>query len=481
MHFQLAPDAITKFVGVEKLTISRRMNFNTSLITDPFSNIFSYSTLKDGRFIRHLRCSSVIQARSEPSTENLLVYVPAYSSDELRIDEPDSLQLEIYLPTPAFDELWQAVGDGSSILLGGRIEGIPPRDQYAPTFEPYEWDTSDKAQHHKEVSEFWFTVLSGTDVQRQGAMQALLSGGQSLSDVVEAKRVEIIKEHANYTQMQRLCLSALEQGGKEAMRLGLSGRAAESLIGQALDLLDTARSATREYSDRGDALPVSELWSYLDVPKTFADGRAGLGGRSIDKNTLTGITRDLIQLPWLRLDEFEWGITNAFVFNEVFMFGEHLMQNTGSFRDRLAYAMADGNLKKMGWAKLKAGAALLALKWGLLAAGMWGVWTYADQKHLEGLPFLGVLTGAFLLLVWLFIGFPIGRRERLRARRAQFDLWMKMGDAHALMAPSSILSPYQIRTALVSAQQAGAIWDGAAFVLLDRAAMRNPPVWIVGY
>jgi hypothetical protein len=69
-----------------------------------------------------------------------------------------------------------------------------------------------------------------------------------------------------------------------------------------------------------------------------------------------------------------------------------------------------------------------------------------------------------------------GAREA-RARLAV--LAGMMHSAYFALRPSGAFSPFQVRAALLRAQDAGAAWNPAAFAMLDRAAMRNPPVWIV--
>jgi hypothetical protein len=65
------------------------------------------------------------------------------------------------------------------------------------------------------------------------------------------------------------------------------------------------------------------------------------------------------------------------------------------------------------------------------------------------------------------------------ARTRLVELAAKMHSAYFTLRPSGAVSPSQIRAALLHAQDAGAAWNPALFAMLDRAAMRAPPVWIV--
>ena len=82
-------------------------------------------------------------------------------------------------------------------------------------------------------------------------------------------------------------------------------------------------------------------------------------------------------------------------------------------------------------------------------------------------------------MIWLLVGFPVGRRAAAEAKREQGKLLVAMRDAYIAMKPGGPLSPYQIRAALLVAQEKGAVWPSGTFALLDRAAMRDDPVWVI--
>jgi hypothetical protein len=70
-------------------------------------------------------------------------------------------------------------------------------------------------------------------------------------------------------------------------------------------------------------------------------------------------------------------------------------------------------------------------------------------------------------------------RGARKARARLAELAGAMHSAYFTLRPSGVFSPFQIRAALLRAQDMGAAWNPAVFAMLDRAAMRNPPVWIV--
>lgn len=70
--------------------------------------------------------------------------------------------------------------------------------------------------------------------------------------------------------------------------------------------------------------------------------------------------------------------------------------------------------------------------------------------------------------------------KKVRAAHSRLvDVATRMKQAYFTMRPSGVLSPYQIRDALLYAQCAGAAWHPTVFAILDRAVSRDPPVRMV--
>jgi hypothetical protein len=71
-------------------------------------------------------------------------------------------------------------------------------------------------------------------------------------------------------------------------------------------------------------------------------------------------------------------------------------------------------------------------------------------------------------------------KQARMARALMIDAAVKMRWAYHTLCPSGgVLSPFQIRAALLHAQDAGAAWKSVVFAILDRAVMRDPPTWLV--
>jgi hypothetical protein len=93
------------------------------------------------------------------------------------------------------------------------------------------------------------------------------------------------------------------------------------------------------------------------------------------------------------------------------------------------------------------------------------------------------------MIFWEAFGFSkqteaaLGSRWPSKATRAAgarlVEVGWRMRCAYSTLRTSRVFSPFQIRAALLHAQDAGAAWKPVVFAMLDRAATRDPPIWIV--
>lgn len=478
MHFRTLPRTIHKRMEIRESGSIRTISFEAPL--DTTSNSWNYdpSALQDGRAIGCLRCGTAIRVAEETDASSFVTFIPTYRIDDLRIKEPDALALELRFPVDAFDELWRAVCDGQRIIIGGHVDGLPRQHPAIPTPSAYVWDVSQENNRTKAVSYVWFTILHSS---AQPADTELMLKSVNSDEMVtprryaESARTRLQEQFERSTQMYRVCDRVIEQAEQEATRVKLTGWEAESLINDVVSLVESLHAGVRSYDAKDQP---GELWTHKDVARLYAQGRPALGQWSVDQDELASVARGLIERPWLRVDALELAIVDALTFKEVFEFGEALKSNFGPFSQAWAYAKAEGNLQKMSWERIKAAGTLWLLRWGLVAVGVWLMWSYLDAHDFHGLPAFVILAATLLLLPWFFVGVPVGRKEKGRATQQRMELLLSMRDAYATMRSSGLLSPNQIRASLLYAQEKGAVWNATSLALLDRAAMRDPPVWI---
>ena len=478
MRFELLPTSLRKSVNIEGEGIRQTISFDAHLVTSR-DHDYAPSTFKDGRAIRSLGCTIFINAGKSAEGCGTLMFVPAFSDSELGINEPDRLQLDILIPPDALDKLWATVSDGKRIVLGGEVKGLPSKHPYGPGLSPYVWDIEGEENRDMQIEKFWFTDLITASHETMGHLAAIRSQGDSLSASAKKLRKSLWEKHPRPSQVRDICLMALDQAEGEAAKRGLTGWEASRFLDDTIELVDRLQTSLHGYNWKPEGAAIGRLWRHQNLNRFFHEGREALGSWDVSRDDLIVVCRDLLARPWLRLDEMEWIVVSALVFREVFEFGETVKEGAGSFSQAWAYASTQGNLRKMGWAKLKVAALWWLVRWGLVLAGMCGAWFFVERNYYEGFSAFAVLGGALLILIWLLVGFPVGRRAVKEARREQGKLLMTMYYAYATMEPGGPLSPYQIRAALLVAQEKGAVWPSGTFALLDRAAMRDPPVWVI--
>jgi hypothetical protein len=294
---------------------------------------------------------------------------------------------------------------------------------------------------------------------------------------VDELRISIEQKYKACSQMRRISLLALDQALQEATQRNFTSSQARDFLEEAIGLVRTTARELYAYPEANED-EVGRLWEFQDFKKPYLEGRVTLGGFDISPKGLFAVAREILARPWLRLDELEWAIVSALIFREVTEFGERVKEGIEpAFARGLAYALAQGNIQKMIWKRLQIGAVLWAIRWGLVGAGMCGAWLYVESHRYENPSTVGIMACALLVLVWLFVGFPVGRRAVRENNRKITTLLLAMQSAYATLKPEAPLSPYQIRAALLATQERGAVWPSAALALLDRAAMRDPPVW----
>lgn len=480
MRFELLPTSFRKTLKIKEGRSERTISFDTRFVTRDEDSIYNPSSLKDGRAISSLSCSVFIRAGEGAELTGTLFFHPALSDREMKISFPDNLHLELVIPPDAIEILWTIISDEKSIILGGEVKGLPSKYPYGLVGSPYIWDVEEKDNQYKEVEKLWFIDLITANQKTKEYLAAMRSEDETFIYPSNKLSEALGKKYSVSSQMHRICDQAFKQAEYEATRRGLTGWDAERFIEGTAKLVDTLQPSLRKYGWKPEIGESETLWQHQNVDQLFLEGRAALGSWAISKDDLSGICRDLLARPWLRLDELEWIVVNALVFCEVFEFGETVKQGDGSSSPQgWAYASTQGNFRKMVRAKMKFAAGLWLVRWGLVAAGMFGAWLFVESNHYEGLSAFAVLGGSLLVLVWLIAGFPTGRRAIKEARLDQGKLLKDMWGAYMTMRPGAPLSPYQIRAALLVAQEKGAVWPSGTFPLLDRAAMREPPVWIL--
>src|ERR1700730_13817537 len=178
MRFELYPGTLRKVINLGEDRVQRTISFDAPLEA-PFQRFdFDQSALKDGRTISSLPCVTNIRAADDAVISGSLIFVPAYSIEDLGLSGPVTLELEVHVPRPVFDELWNTPHEGRRFLMGGEIEGIPSKYQFGSTRFPHEWDVQPEENRTKRLTGRWFGALErpGEANETKQALQLLRVG-----------------------------------------------------------------------------------------------------------------------------------------------------------------------------------------------------------------------------------------------------------------------------------------------------------------
>lgn len=231
------------------------------------------------------------------------------------------------------------------------------------------------------------------------------------------------------------------------------------------------------------------VWKRHDPKRAFNEGLdSDHAVAGMDKESLIGVTADYLQRPWLQHATLEWMLLDALLTREIVAFGEHIKEFQMEPKDEIGmnkrYLDARGNLKKMNEFRWKDFGERLLMRtfWGLIA----------PVVVIVGCAFLGFdemawkLTKGWLTIVGILLGWRVlrgvakmfGIGHIVDPVSKSMKIWGTMVEVwETLKGP--VLNPTMARAAMTKAKEAGAVWDQAAWSLIDNAVARDPAVWVI--
>jgi hypothetical protein len=232
------------------------------------------------------------------------------------------------------------------------------------------------------------------------------------------------------------------------------------------------------------------LWVRHDMKRAFSEGTRSDQYPAIDKDSLIAAIADYLAFPYLRLPFLDWIFLDMCISREMSAFGESLKEHwLPGKRDRylgnMRYHKAEGNLKEMNktdWKEKFSRLNLLFwLEVGFPIAVIWASFHWNWTRL--GYWFLGIYVAIVLLFVF-------GKTIKLTSRRIRnrrgivepkiraFRLWDEMYVVwRRLEGP--IVNPTRVREAMVTSTAKGAVWDNAAWSIIDRVIANDAAVWVV--
>lgn len=233
------------------------------------------------------------------------------------------------------------------------------------------------------------------------------------------------------------------------------------------------------------ALYKNAVWRRYDVTNSFQAGRKSelyFDGSSESASHMAG---EYLSRPWSRHGMIDWVFLDMMITREICMYGEQLKMSAlpGVAGD---YFKHSGDL-----AKMRGDVDAIALHFvGKLAAFVIGwvvpiaaIWLAFDHGYeLTGLAFVGLFalsTVWWIVAVAINFGVRVYRRatDRPDPRNAPLDVLNAMFDVWRLLA-GPVINPAMVKEAMLTSKAKGAVWDGAAWAIIDRAAAIDPAVLV---
>jgi len=217
------------------------------------------------------------------------------------------------------------------------------------------------------------------------------------------------------------------------------------------------------------------IWTHGDPQRALTDGYTSDKHLQFERGDLWHQIAKYLERPWLQSPALEWLLVDAMIYHELVQFADAIkLEMPGG-----GYFKAEGNLEKMNLIRIKWRLRVLAVKaaifLGTPAVAVW--WAFkqgnADAAFVSGAAYIA------LMIVWTI--WERVRRLVWKPKKSQhetaLELWGEMSNVYKLLNPP-IINPTLVKEALIKTKEKGAVWDTAAYTLVERAIARDPHAWI---
>ncbi len=235
-----------------------------------------------------------------------------------------------------------------------------------------------------------------------------------------------------------------------------------------------------------------DLWRRHDPVRLHDKGYEATDYPGVDRKGLSFSAAEYLQRPWLRLAVLDWIVVDALVTGELAEYGERLkvlhLPGPSDPIERVAFdRKTKGNveaIKREGRRYRSHPVRTFMLT--QVAIPIVAVGTALWFEAYKTASVLLVLTGieyAFSLLwlsVWAFRRMrttPEERRTPSEQDYARFNAMMQVW--RLLEGP--VVNPTRLSAEMIKSTNLGAVWESAAWAIIDRAAGIDPTAWITSY
>ena len=210
----------------------------------------------------------------------------------------------------------------------------------------------------------------------------------------------------------------------------------------------------------------THFWHHqrVDVVRAGDESR----GFTIDRNELREVAANYLSHPEIQNDPTDWYLMDALVFAVLDEFAEAVMSGEALGTINWAWGVSRPSHIKYVVFSLLFGILGFAFRYMLLP----GIAIYVGMKGHEVVAItVGGSWGLYVIL--RVISAPVRRKAKRKAER----LLTLMSDAYAQLN-NTVISPVRLRDALNKAAEAGVMFDGALFAIVDRAIKRDETAFV---
>jgi hypothetical protein len=222
------------------------------------------------------------------------------------------------------------------------------------------------------------------------------------------------------------------------------------------------------------------VWRRYNVADSFQRGNESAAYFDGNKDQMVHMAAEYLSRPWARHGMVDWILLDLMITREACLYGEHIKMAglPGVTGD---YFKHNGDLAKMrGDVTARTTLILfqLVLGWVIPLAAIWFAfdrgykmtgWTFVALFALSTAWWLLMLTIRFgIRIYWYATGKTDPAKRPLEIAMAMHDVWKSL--------EGPVVNPTMVKESMLKAKEKGALWDGAAWSIIDRAITIDPAV-----
>jgi hypothetical protein len=306
-----------------------------------------------------------------------------------------------------------------------------------------------------------------------------------------------------YCQRSRYLKAMVDQCMAEAMRHRENSYDQNVRLNNAAEILDgiwlaCAPDLAREFWDRSKwpedkraelTRQNETMWTRYDPLQIYQKGYEGAGYPGVSRKTLANNAAKYLSCPWLRIPALDWLMVDAFVTDELAQYGEHLKRthlpgpedlierikfDEATKGDHAAMVRLGRRYRKRPVVRFL-GVQILLPVVGVATAVYFEAWKTA----------LAVAALFVLDLAWIAFRQVVLLARRMRATPEQLRTASQVDHARFngmrevwRLLEGPVVNPTLLRAEMVKTTDNSAVWESAAWAIVDRQIGIDPAVWV---